>query len=177
MTVDPIKVGGQILSLRKIKGITQNELGERLGVSFQAVSKWERGETLPDTAILSDLADVLETTVDNILRGGESIMSFKRKITIDQMREGIECFEKMGELLGKDSTFYVGTIEGVNQKMNIDLEEALGSPYLKECLIAEAAIQCMHNGAYLDLSDIKKSFTYPRWADIVTERALKHDIK
>ena len=37
------KVGEQIAALRKAKGITQNELGERIGVSFQAVSKWERG--------------------------------------------------------------------------------------------------------------------------------------
>ena len=58
------KVGGQIAALRKAKGLTQNDLGERLGVTFQSVSKLERGETLPDTAILVDLADVLETTVD-----------------------------------------------------------------------------------------------------------------
>ena len=57
-------VGNQIAMLRKQKGLTQNDLGERLGVSFQAVSKWERGETLPDTAILLDMAEVLETTVD-----------------------------------------------------------------------------------------------------------------
>ena len=36
------KVGTNIATLRKRKGITQNELGERIGVSFQAVSKWER---------------------------------------------------------------------------------------------------------------------------------------
>lgn len=38
------KVGEQIAVLRKAKGLTQSELGERIGVSFQAVSKWERGE-------------------------------------------------------------------------------------------------------------------------------------
>lgn len=37
------KVGNQIALLRKTKGLTQNDLGERLGISFQAVSKWERG--------------------------------------------------------------------------------------------------------------------------------------
>ncbi|HJD23719.1 MAG TPA: helix-turn-helix domain-containing protein [Firmicutes bacterium] len=39
-------VGRQIFRLRKAKGITQNELGERLGISFQAISKWERGGSL-----------------------------------------------------------------------------------------------------------------------------------
>ena len=67
-------VGNQIAVLRKGKGLTQSELGERLGVSFQAVSKWERGETLPDTAILLDLAEVLETSVDYILSGGCQVL-------------------------------------------------------------------------------------------------------
>lgn len=48
--MNTLKVGSQIAMRRKEKGITQNELGDRIGVSFQAVSKWERGETLPDTA-------------------------------------------------------------------------------------------------------------------------------
>lgn len=43
MPVNPVKVGEQIHALRKAKGITQNELGERLNVAFQTISKWERG--------------------------------------------------------------------------------------------------------------------------------------
>ena len=43
MPVDPEKMGEQIRALRNSKGITQNELGERLNVAFQTVSKWERG--------------------------------------------------------------------------------------------------------------------------------------
>ncbi len=39
------KIGEQIAFLRKSKNLTQNELGERLGVSFQAVSKWERSHS------------------------------------------------------------------------------------------------------------------------------------
>ena len=41
--MDMEKVGSQIAALRKNKGMTQNDLGERLGVTFQAVSKWETG--------------------------------------------------------------------------------------------------------------------------------------
>ena len=72
--MDTKLVGTQIAFLRKEKGLTQNDLGERLGVSFQAVSKWERGETLPDTAILPDLANALGTSVDFILSGGKQIL-------------------------------------------------------------------------------------------------------
>jgi len=77
MAVHSEKIGAQISSLRKIKGMTQNDLGERLNISFQAVSKWERGEALPDTSILIDLASALETSVDYILNGGEKAMDFK----------------------------------------------------------------------------------------------------
>ncbi|MBR3754976.1 MAG: helix-turn-helix transcriptional regulator [Clostridia bacterium] len=71
--MDTEKVGKQIALLRKNKKLTQSELGERIGVSFQAVSKWERGETLPDVTLLPDLAKILETTIDFILLGGENI--------------------------------------------------------------------------------------------------------
>ncbi|MBQ6795652.1 MAG: helix-turn-helix transcriptional regulator, partial [Clostridia bacterium] len=71
------KVAQQIATLRKSKGLTQSELGERVGVSFQAVSKWERGETLPDITLLPELAIVLETSIDNILLGGERQVAYK----------------------------------------------------------------------------------------------------
>ena len=76
MTVNIRKVGENIALLRKTKGITQSELGERIGVSFQAVSKWERGETLPDTALLPGLAKILETTIDFILLGNEKTVGY-----------------------------------------------------------------------------------------------------
>jgi transcriptional regulator with XRE-family HTH domain len=177
MTVDAKKVGEQIYLLRKIKGLTQNELGERLSISAQAVSKWERGETLPDTAILSDLADILETSVDNILRGGERQMNFKRKITVAEVREGIACFEKIGELLGKDSYFYLGAIEGVDKKMNIELEKYLSESYTREAMIAEALVQCIMNGAYVDPSDVKKGFEQEHWSNCVLSFCEKHGIK
>jgi len=64
--MDMHMVGNQIALLRKRKGLTQTELGQRLGISFQAVSKWERGETLPDTALLPDLA---EAVLQNLAAG------------------------------------------------------------------------------------------------------------
>ena len=48
--------GEKIASLRKAKGMTQAELGAELNVTFQAVSKWERGESYPDFDTMSRLA-------------------------------------------------------------------------------------------------------------------------
>ncbi len=169
-------VAKQIQSLRKSKGITQNELGERLHVSYQAVSKWERGEALPDITILPDLANVLETTIDNILLGGERVLKFHRKTTVEDIKNGIECLVRLGELLGKESTFYCGAIEGISSKMNMDLQAALDDPYQKEALIAEATIQSIISGVYVDITDIKKSFAYPHWVTVVTGFAEKYGI-
>lgn len=175
--IDTILVGKQIASLRKAKGLTQNQLGERLNISFQAVSKWERGEALPDISILVDLANILETTTDHILNGGQRITQYSRKISVAQMREGIECFVKIGELLGKDNLFYLGAMEGIDNKMNIEFEKYLSDPYTKEAMIAEATVQNISSGAYIDLSDIQKGFEYPHWVGVVTSYAQKHNIK
>lgn len=53
---------------RKQFGYTQEEIAEKLGVSRQAVAKWERGETLPDIENCIKLADIYETTVDMLVR-------------------------------------------------------------------------------------------------------------
>lgn len=177
LAINSQKVGPYIQELRKNKNITQNELGERLSISYQAVSKWERGETLPDTALLIDLADILETTVDNILNGGERILNFGRKITVKEMRDGIECIENMGRLLGKKNFIYQAAIKGINIKMNVNIEEALGNSYTKEAFIAEAIIQNMINGAYIDLTDIKNNFEHEHWVKILSEYAAKYGIK
>ena len=72
-------IGYQIQSLRKTKGYTQNQLGDMIGVSFQAVSKWERGEALPDIATFAILAEVLDTTIDNLLHGGKKITEYRQR--------------------------------------------------------------------------------------------------
>ena len=60
-------VGRNISIMRKKRGITQMELANRLGISFQAVSNWERGISMPDIANLKLLAEIFETTTDEIL--------------------------------------------------------------------------------------------------------------
>ena len=62
-------ISQKIIELRKAAGLTQEQLGEKLGISGQAVSKWERGEAMPDILILPDLCDVLGTTLDSLLGG------------------------------------------------------------------------------------------------------------
>ena len=52
------QLGKKIAALRKEKGMTQRELGEELNISYQAVSKWERGESYPDFDTISKMAKI-----------------------------------------------------------------------------------------------------------------------
>lgn len=56
-----------ICRYRKEKGYTQEELAGKIGVSFQAVSKWETGQTMPDIALLPQLSKILEVSIDKLL--------------------------------------------------------------------------------------------------------------
>ena len=59
--------GATISALRKEKGLTQLELAQQMGVTDKAVSKWERNLSFPDVASLPKLAEVLGTSVDELL--------------------------------------------------------------------------------------------------------------
>ena len=59
--------GETIASLRKKKGLTQNELADKMNVTDKAVSKWERDLSCPDINTISKLADVLEVSVEELV--------------------------------------------------------------------------------------------------------------
>ncbi len=67
--LDKAKFGALVAKLRKEKGYTQKELAEQLLISDKAISKWETGVTIPDTALLIPLADILGVTVTELLTG------------------------------------------------------------------------------------------------------------
>ena len=65
--MDAAYTGERISSLRKERGMTQQELAELLHVTNKAVSKWERGKNFPDLPLLQLLAEILGTTVSDLL--------------------------------------------------------------------------------------------------------------
>ena len=61
------QIGANIAAYRKREGWTQAELAEKLNYSDKAISKWERGESVPDVLTLANLAELLRITVDDLL--------------------------------------------------------------------------------------------------------------
>ena len=59
------KIGKFIAERRKIMGLTQNQLAEKLFVTDRAVSKWETGKAMPDSAIMLDLCQILKITIND----------------------------------------------------------------------------------------------------------------
>jgi len=71
--MDNKKIGDYITTLRKNRNLTQKDLANQLGVTDKAVSKWERGAGYPDISLLRPIADLLGTTVNELLEGEASI--------------------------------------------------------------------------------------------------------
>ena len=72
-----MNIGNKIKELRKARGITQEQLAERIGVSFQAVSKWENNIALPDIALVPTLASYFGVTIDELF--GYNVKAIEEK--------------------------------------------------------------------------------------------------
>lgn len=80
--MDQARIGKLIAKLRKKKGLTQSQLGEMVGVGDRAVSKWERGITLPNIAIINQLSEILGISSNELLSGKEKISTKGKNLTI-----------------------------------------------------------------------------------------------
>ncbi len=70
---DMQRIGQRISALRRSRNMTQQELAEHLGISFQAVSSWERGNAMPDIAKLPELARMFSVTVDWLIGSPDAV--------------------------------------------------------------------------------------------------------
>ena len=65
------KIGKFIREIRKKNNLTQNDLAEKLGVTYQAVSKWENGKNIPDISLLKEISRIFNVDINEILEGEE----------------------------------------------------------------------------------------------------------
>ena len=81
--MDQEKIGKFIKQIRQDNNLTQKDLADKLGVTYQAVSKWENGKNVPDIATLKEISKLFNTNIDEILDGEKKTINnnlFKNNI-------------------------------------------------------------------------------------------------
>ena len=173
--MDNLKIGNYIQSLRKKTGLTQKELAEKLNISFQAVSKWETGECLPDTGSLLDLCEILNTSADKLLNGGAVVAGSRQLMRVQDVIDGFAHLEAVGKCFGENCTFYTAMIDGINTKMNMDILEYLRDPKYREVMYAEVIIQWILDGKTVDMDEVDALFKNRKMVDTIAKYLDKTD--
>ncbi len=156
--MNTIEIGKYIKRKRTEMHLTQKDLAEKLSISFQAVSKWETGTTLPDTSILLTLSDVLEVTVDQILNAGEFRKRMNKKINVEEVKKVLKSILRFKEVLGPNSGVYKTMMMGLNSDTDEDFEESLRDPVKREIFVAKSCVQLIIDGYTLSDEDINEHF-------------------
>lgn len=133
-------IGSRISKFRKAKGMTQEELANHLGVSSQAVSKWENDASCPDISLLPQLSKVLGVTTDELLTGKNDevkMVPVEQRKPLDQLTMRIKVdsaqgdkvrvnlpmsLVKVGLEIGMDMS---GSVSGMENLKNVDLGKVL----------------------------------------------------
>lgn len=97
--MDQIKIGKFIAECRKQKNLTQMQLAEKLNITDKAISKWERGLSLPDSSIMLELCDILGITVNDLLSGEVITMDNYNKESEKNLLEVVRQKEKADKQL------------------------------------------------------------------------------
>lgn len=97
-------IGSKISEYRQNKGFTQEELAGKMGVTPQALSKWERSQSLPDVVLLADLCNILGCSADDLLGiGAAKITENNDEKAQDEIWANLRnCMEPLELTFGKD---------------------------------------------------------------------------
>lgn len=104
-------INEKIRELRKAKGLTQEALGAKLGISGQAVAKWEKGESMPDILLLPDLCRLLGTSADALLEVPSQKAAYDGFIHVNVVDESGEWSRMRFELNGTDYAKHCMTLD------------------------------------------------------------------
>ncbi len=160
---DMQKIGKKIVALRREKNMTQTELADRLNVSFQAVSNWERGQSMPDISKLPELAEIFDISIDELL-GVKS--KFVESVADGKMEEYLDSEEVSTDEISEAMPILMpNQVETVIEKTDpAEFEDiSVFLPYMSEDDVAEIAMEMAKTGRsveeflpYMDEDDVAR---------------------
>ena len=102
--MDQVKIGKYIAECRRKQNLTQEELAEKLGITYKAVSKWECGKGLPDASIMISLCQILKISVNDLLSGEKVDQDKYQKKLEENIIDTIDYSNK--KVLAKNKLIY-----------------------------------------------------------------------
>jgi transcriptional regulator with XRE-family HTH domain len=139
------KIGRRIADLRKQRDMTQMELADRLNISFQAVSAWERGQSMPDISKLTELSEIFNATIDDIL-GNERSAKVLKAIQAEQPLNTPLQAAELEEIAPVLKPHQMDRVVR-EQRGSIDLKELNAVlPFISTQLLTELAAECYKEG-------------------------------
>lgn len=112
--MDQIKIGRFIAERRKANHLTQMQLAEKLGITDRAISKWENGRSMPDSAIMPELCQALNITINDLFNGEvvemENYNEMSDQLLIEMAKEKEESDKRlltMEVVIGVVSTLFL----------------------------------------------------------------------
>lgn len=122
-------IGNNIKRLRQNKGVTQEQLGVALGVSSQAVSKWENESALPDISILPRLADYFGVSIDELMGYKLNALTYKEQFVKFMLGNGILQIGEFDLKNGQRKTYYLDA-----EKFTTSAQVAKIGEYFADCI-------------------------------------------
>ena len=128
MNFDMKRIGKNIASLRRDHNMTQMQLADEVGVSFQAVSNWERGNSMPDISKLPQLSELFSVSIDELLGDSSPLVE---KAAEGKLEEHLKTLEENGIYITVQEAAEVGPIL-LPEQMDIVIDQEMNRSDLDE---------------------------------------------
>ena len=115
--MNAVDIGKYLTELRKYYGVTQEELAVRVGVTRQAVSKWETGTTIPDIEILMNLSEIYGISINDIIKADLANIKFQKEIVFPEKNKNVKNVFVIG--CGRWGTFIAWYLDKIGHTVSL----------------------------------------------------------
>lgn len=157
---DVAKIAKHIRELRISKNMTQMNLADELGVSYQAVSNWERGNSMPDISKLEDLSRIFSCTIDELLGASRETEVVKQVVRKEHHDLKLKDVALVSPMLDPEQSERLATDIGIGEDGAGLPDLIVLAPYLSEDAIFSMLEQCPAKVHLCKSSDMARLVPY-----------------